>query len=314
MTTELTDSQGLTPHVPYHVPVMLHPCLDALDIKPDGIYADVTFGGGGHSRAIVERLTKGKLYAFDRDADAEPNAAEFPAEKFQLIKSDYRHLKRYLALYGVKQVDGILADLGVSSHQFDEAGRGFSIRHEGPLDMRMDQSQDTTAADVLNDRTAEDLQNIFGFFGEVHNARTLAQAVVKARILKPFKTIADLKAVAEPLAPKFKDFKYLAQVFQALRIEVNQELDSLKEMLVQCGEVIRPDGRLVVMSYHSLEDRLVKNLIMKGNLEGKDDKDLYGNPNLVFKALNRKPIEADEAEQLANPRSRSAKLRVGVRL
>lgn len=301
-------------HVPYHIPVMLAECLEGLDIKPDGIYVDVTFGGGGHSRAILERLTTGKLYGFDRDADAHKNAETLPADRFQLVASDFRYLKQYMTLYGAPQVDGILADLGVSSHQFDEGTRGFSIRYDGPLDMRMDQNQLITAADVLNDRTAEDLQRILGMYGEVHNARTLAQAIVKARIMKPFATVADLKQVAEPLAPKFKDFKYLAQVFQALRIEVNQELESLKELLTQAAQVLKPGGSLVVMSYHSLEDRLVKNMIMKGNLEGEDIKDLFGNPQVEFKAINRKPIEPNEEEQQRNPRSRSAKLRVAVKL
>ena len=299
---------------PYHIPVMLGPCLEGLAIDPTGTYVDVTFGGGGHSQAIVDQLTTGKLYAFDRDADAVPNADIFPPEKFQLIKADFRYLKRYLALYGVPKVDGLLADLGVSSHQFDEPERGFSIRFDGPLDMRMDQSQHPSAADILNERTAEQLQNILGFYGEVHNAKTLAHAIVKARINNPLKTIADLRKIAEPLAPKFKDFKYLAQVFQALRIEVNQELESLKELLVQCAEVIKPEGKLVVMSYHSLEDRLVKNIINKGNLEGTDVKDVFGNPQLLFRAQNRKPIEADDQELLDNPRSRSAKLRIATKL
>ncbi len=298
----------------YHIPVMLGPCLEGLAIDPTGTYVDVTFGGGGHSQAIVDQLTTGKLYAFDRDADAVPNADVFPPEKFQLVKADFRYLKRYLALYGVQKVDGLLADLGVSSHQFDEPERGFSIRFDGPLDMRMDQTQHPSAADILNERSAEQLQNILGFYGEVHNAKTLAHAIVKARINNPLKTIADLRKIAEPLAPKFKDFKYLAQVFQALRIEVNQELESLKELLVQCAEVIKPGGKLVVMSYHSLEDRLVKNIINKGNLEGTDVKDVFGNPQLLFKAQNRKPIEADDQELLDNPRSRSAKLRIATKL
>lgn len=298
----------------YHIPVMLNPCIEGLNIKPDGIYVDVTFGGGGHSLSIVNQLTTGHLYAFDRDQEALPNADKFEEDRFTLINADFKYLKKYLALYGIKQIDGLLADLGVSSHQFDEAERGFSIRFDGPLDMRMDQSGAMTAADILNDYSAERLQHVLGMYGEVHNAKTLAHAITKARILKPFETIADLKAVAEPLAPKFKDFKYLAQVFQALRIEVNQELEALHELLTQAAEVIKPGGRLVVMSYHSLEDRLVKNIIMKGNLEGKDVKDLYGNPQLLFKAVNRKPIEADEAEQQTNPRSRSAKLRIADRI
>ena len=304
----------------YHQPVMLQECLDGLDIKPDGVYVDVTFGGGGHSKAILERLTTGHLIAFDQDADAEKNAQALVGpdasgtsgkRSFTFIESNFRFLKKYLKLHGITEVDGILADLGVSSHQFDEPARGFTIRAEGVLDMRMDQAAAKSARDVVNEYEEKDLIHILSAYGEVRNARTLAREIVNFRMNQPIETNEQLKAIAMKHAPKGRDLKYLAQVFQAIRIEVNEELEALKEFLVQAGEVLKADGRLVVMSYHSLEDRPVKNFINKGNIKGVDEKDFYGNPIRVLDPVNRKPIVPDAAEIKENSRARSAKLRIG---
>ncbi|WP_436515650.1 16S rRNA (cytosine(1402)-N(4))-methyltransferase RsmH [Ekhidna sp. To15] len=298
----------------YHNPVMLKECMEGLDIKPDGVYVDVTFGGGGHSKAILEQLSTGHLIAFDQDADAEKNAQALDTSgkrSFTFIESNFRFLKKYLKLHGITEVDGILADLGVSSHQFDEPARGFTIRAEGVLDMRMDQAATKSAREVVNEYDEKDLIHILSAYGEIRNARTLAREIVNFRMNLPIETNEQLKAIAMKNAPKGRDLKYLAQVFQAIRIEVNEELEALKEFLVQAGEVLKADGRLVVMSYHSLEDRPVKNFINKGNIKGVDEKDFYGNPIRVLDPVNRKPIVPEAAEIKENSRARSAKLRIG---
>jgi 16S rRNA (cytosine1402-N4)-methyltransferase len=294
----------------YHVPVMLTECLEGLAIKPDGIYVDVTFGGGGHSKAILKHLTTGHLYGFDQDAEAEEQSEAIDSENFTFVAANFRLLKKYLKLHGVKQVDGILADLGISSHQIDTPERGFSTRFDGDLDMRMNPSGGRSAFDVVNEYAAEDLHKILGMYGEIQNAKTAANALVAARANKPIKTIADLKAALERFAPRGKEFKYFAQVFQAIRIEVNEELTVLEEFLTQVPEVLAPGGRLVVMSYHSLEDRLVKNFINKGKFHGEVEKDMFGNQLKPLENVTRKPIEASQEEVLRNPRARSAKLRV----
>ncbi|WP_071885948.1 16S rRNA (cytosine(1402)-N(4))-methyltransferase RsmH [Hymenobacter sedentarius] len=297
----------------YHRPVMLAQCLAALDIQPNGRYVDVTFGGGGHSARILEKLTTGHLYSFDQDADAEAEAEKLTRPQFTFVKANFRNLSSELQQLGALPVDGLLADLGVSSHQFDTPERGFSTRFDGPLDMRMDPDGPLTAADILNDYKEADLHRIFGMYGEVTNARTLAQTVVAARRGRRLETIAELKQAIQPCTPRGKENKYLAQVFQALRIEVNQEMQALQEMLLQTAEVLRPGGRLVVLSYHSLEDRLVKNFIAKGKFFGSVEKDFFGNESKPFEAVNRKPEEADPAEVALNSRARSAKLRVAIR-
>ena len=297
----------------YHRPVMLAQCLAALDLQPDGRYVDVTFGGGGHSVRILEKLTTGHLYSFDQDADAEAEADKFERPQFTFVKANFRELTTELQQLGALPVDGLLADLGVSSHQFDTPERGFSTRFDGPLDMRMDPDGPLTAADILNDYKEADLHRIFGMYGEVTNARTLAHTVVAARRGRTLATIAELKEAIRPCTPRGKENKYLAQVFQALRIEVNQEMQALQEMLLQTAEVLRPGGRLVVMSYHSLEDRLVKNFIAKGKFFGAVEKDFFGNESKPFEAVNRKPEEASAEEVALNSRARSAKLRVAIR-
>jgi len=298
----------------YHQPVMLQESVDALDLKPDGIYLDLTFGGGGHSARIAEALTTGKLYGFDQDPDAEKEAEKLTAPGFTFVKANFRYLKKYLRLYGVKQVDGILADLGVSSYQFDTSERGFSTRFEGPLDMRMDQTGDKTAKDILNGYAEEDLHKMFGIYGEVKNARTLARTIVLKRAAQELETIGQFKKAIAECLPKGKENKYLAQVFQALRLEVNDEMKALEEMLLQTAEVLKPGGRLVVISYHSLEDRLVKNFIRNGKFFGEAEKDIYGNENKPFNAVFRKPLTPSAKELQENNRSRSAKLRVAEKL
>lgn len=293
----------------YHVPVLLNECVDGLCIDPDGVYADVTFGGGGHSKAIVSKLGgKGHLYSFDQDADAERNALD--DERFTFVRSNFRYLKNWMRYYGVEQLDGLLADLGVSSHHFDDSTRGFSFRFEGKLDMRMNQRAQLTAADVLNNYSDDRLADIFYLYGEIRNARKLASLIVKARAQARIETIEDFMTVIKPLFGREREKKELAKVFQALRIEVNQEMEALKEMLAAAAELIRPGGRLVVLTYHSLEDRMVKNLIKTGNVEGKMEQDFFGNINCPLRAVNNKVIVASEEEQSRNPRSRSAKLRV----
>lgn len=299
----------------YHQPVMLAECLEGLQVKPDGVYVDVTFGGGGHSRVILNALKTGHLIAFDQDSDAEQNAQKLAQEagerSFTFIESNFRFLKKYLRLHGIKEVDGILADLGVSSHQFDRPERGFTIRAEGVLDMRMDQTATKSARQVVNEYDEKDLIHILSAYGEIKNARTLAREIVDYRLSQPIETNEELKSIAMRNAPKGRDLKYLAQVFQAIRIEVNDELAALKEFLIQAGDLLKAEGRLVVMSYHSLEDRLVKNFINKGNLKGSDEKDFYGNPIRVLDPVNRKPIVPTMVEIENNSRARSAKLRIG---
>ncbi|WDZ99618.1 16S rRNA (cytosine(1402)-N(4))-methyltransferase RsmH [Mucilaginibacter sp. SJ] len=296
----------------YHVPVMLKECIDGLNIDPDGTYVDVTFGGGGHSREILKHLgPKGRLIAFDQDADAQRNIID--DERFVFVDQNFRYLKNFCRLHGAIPVNGILADLGVSSHQFDEADRGFSIRFDAELDMRMNQLGELTAKDVVNNYSVADLHRIFGIYGEIQNAKSLAETIVTARLNTSIVTIADLKNVINARIPKGKENKYLAQVFQALRIEVNQELEALKEFLMQSAEVLGVGGRLVVMSYHSLEDRLVKNFIAKGKFSGEVEKDLYGNDNKPLDAVSRGAITASADEITKNNRARSAKLRIAVK-
>jgi 16S rRNA (cytosine1402-N4)-methyltransferase len=298
----------------YHVPVMLSECLEGLEIKPEGVYVDVTFGGGGHSREILNKLKGGRLLAFDQDEDAKANAEQIKDSSFTLIEANFRYLKKFLRLSGVTQVDGLLADLGISSHQIDSAERGFSTRFNADLDMRMDQTSSKSAKDIIRTYSEKDLHKILGIYGEVTNAKTLAAAIVKARVNGTLDTIDELKTAIRPLAPRGKENKYFAQVFQALRIEVNDELKALEELLVQSAEVLKPGGRLVVMSYHSLEDRLVKNFINKGKFHGEPEKDVYGNYYKPFEAINKKPVEATEEEVKINSRARSAKLRIAEKL
>ncbi|TDG35144.1 16S rRNA (cytosine(1402)-N(4))-methyltransferase RsmH [Pedobacter changchengzhani] len=297
----------------YHVPVMLQPCIEGLNIKADGVYVDVTFGGGGHSKEILKHLgPKGKLIAFDQDPDAQKN---IPADdRVVFIDQNFGFLKNNLRLNGVREVDGILADLGVSSHQFDVPERGFSIRYNGDLDMRMDQHGEVTAAQVLNTYSGNQLHKIFGIYGEVKNAKSLARAIVTARLDTPFTDIDSLKSAIASYIPKGKENKYLAQVFQALRIEVNAEIQSLNNMLIQAAEVLKPGGRLVVMSYHSLEDRPVKNFMAKGKFQGEVEKDFYGNQQKPFNAITRKAIVATDEEIAQNNRARSAKLRIAEKI
>lgn len=296
----------------YHIPVMLEACLSGLSINPDGTYLDLTFGGGGHSREILKKLDKGHLYGFDQDPDAEINAPD--DENFTFVMANFRDLRRYLKIYGVEKVDGILADLGVSSHQIDEPSRGFSTRFEGNLDMRMSQSGDLSAASILNNYSEEELHKIFGIYGEVRNAKTLARAIVSSRANIPFESIQEFKKLLDKYAPRGKYAKYAAQVFQALRIEVNQEMAALEEMLEQSTNMLKKGGRLVVMSYHSLEDRMVKNIMTKGKLHGELEKDFYGNPVRPLEPVTRKAIVADSEEIERNKRARSAKLRVAKKL
>lgn len=294
-----------------HEPVLLNECIEALNIKPDGVYVDVTYGGGGHSREILKRLANGKLIAFDQDPDAIGEAEQ--KGNLILIHQNFRHVKRYLQYHDLIPVDGILADLGVSSHQFDTPERGFTYRYDSALDMRMDKTSPLTAQHVLNEYTAEELQRIFGEYGEVENAKTLARRIVEARVAEKIKTTGQLRGIIEPVA-KGNINQYLSKVFQALRIEVNQEMEALEELLKQSSEVLREGGRLVVISYHSLEDRPVKNFIKTGNVNGEMVKDVYGNYEAPFKPLTKKPITPSQEELERNSRSRSAKLRVGERV
>jgi 16S rRNA (cytosine1402-N4)-methyltransferase len=296
----------------YHTPVMLNECIDGLAIKPAGTYVDVTFGGGGHSREILNHLGKeGRLLAFDQDADAKQNLID--DERFIFADQNFRYLKNFCRLHGAIPADGILADLGVSSYQFDQAERGFSIRFDAELDMRMNQLSDLSAKDVINNYSEAELHRIFGVYGEIQNAKSLASTIVISRLTAPIVTVADLKNAIANRIPKGKENKYLAQVFQALRIEVNQELEALKDFLIQTASVLESGGRLVVMSYHSLEDRLVKNFIAKGKFSGELEKDLYGNDNKPFDAVSRGAITASEKEISENNRARSVKLRIAVK-
>ena len=296
----------------YHKPVLLTESVDALVSNPDGVYVDVTFGGGGHSREILSRLSeKGRLFSFDQDSDALNNAIEDP--RFTLINQNFRFLENSLLMYGVAQVDGVLGDLGVSSHQFDKAERGFSIRSDAPLDMRMNKMQDIDAYKVVNEYDEEALADIFYYYGELREARKLAREIVNKRKSADIKTTEDLKKVFS-YVPAHKSNKFFAQVFQAIRIEVNQELDALKEMLVQSSNVLKKDGRLVIISYHSLEDRLVKKFLKNGMFEGEPERDVYGNYQKVFELPYRKAIVPTEEEIEDNSRARSAKMRVGIKL
>jgi 16S rRNA (cytosine1402-N4)-methyltransferase len=292
----------------YHNPVLLKECIDGLNINPAGIYVDVTFGGGGHSKEILKRLTTGKLYAFDQDADAVKNKIDDP--RFTLIQQNFKYLKNFLKMYNALPIDGLLADLGVSSHQFDEAERGFSTRFEAKLDMRMDQNSTLTAAEILNTYSEADLKRIFRLYGEVENAGYLASIIYHNRKDKEIQTVNDLKVMITKCVKRGKENQYYAQVFQALRIEVNKELDVLQELLLQTLDILKPGGRAVIMSYHSLEDRLVKNFFKSGKFEGEVEKDFYGNQLTPFTMITRKPIVPSEKEVEENPRSRSAKLRI----
>ena len=296
----------------YHVPVMLNECLDGLNINPDGTYVDVTFGGGGHSREIFKLLSpKGQLIVFDQDPDARKNAWEAP--NFHFIAANFSFISNHLRAMGIKGVDGVLADLGVSSHQFDEGERGFSIRSNDPLDMRMNKSGDLSAVDVVANYTDRELTKVFKMYGELQNAFRVATTIVMARETRKIETTGDLMDVLASCAPKYKENRFFAQVFQALRIEVNQEIEVLERFLNQMSEVVKPEGRLVVMSYHSLEDRLVKNYMKRGSIEGEIKKDFYGNVLKPFDELVRHPITPNEEELELNTRSRSAKLRIAVR-
>jgi len=293
----------------YHVPVLLHACMEGLNIKPDGTYVDVTFGGGGHAREIVSKLTTGKLYGFDQDEDAEQNIPD--DTRFVFVRSNFRYLTNFLRFHDVEEVDGLLADLGVSSHHFDDSERGFSFRfEEGMLDMRMNKKAGMNAADIVNTYSEEDLANVFYKYGELKNSRRLAWGLVQARALSPITTVASFLEVVKPYFGREKEKKDLARVFQALRIEVNQEMVTLELMLQQALSVLKPGGRLVVMTYHSLEDRLVKNFMKTGNFEGKSEQDFYGNFQTPFRLINNRVIVPDDQEQAINPRSRSAKLRI----
>ena len=298
----------------YHKPVMLQQCIEGLNIKPDGIYVDVTFGGGGHSLAILEQLRGGRLIAFDQDEDAKRQAANLTSHAFTFCHANFAHMKQYLKLNGVTKVDGILADLGISSHQIDTPERGFSTRYAGPLDMRMDKHAPLTAAKVLNEYSEAELHKLLGMYGEIKNAKTVARLITQQRVEQKFSQSNDLIELLKSVAPRGKEFKYYAQVYQALRIEVNREMDVLESFLLQCSDVMQVEGRLVVMSYHSLEDRLVKNYMNTGKMFGEVEKDFYGNQLRPFKTLTRKPIEASEEEVAENNRARSAKLRIAERI
>ena len=297
----------------YHVPVLLKESVDGLDIKPDGVYVDVTFGGGGHSREILSRLgAEGHLYSFDQDEDAEQNIVS--DERFTFVRSNFRYLKNWMRYYGIEEIDGLLADLGVSSHHFDDESRGFSFRFDAPLDMRMNKRSGMTAADIVNNYSEEQLSDIFYIYGELKNARRIASAIVKARAGKRIETTSDLLQVLGINEDNGLWKKDAAKLFQALRIEVNHEMDALKEMLNGARDLICEGGRLSVITYHSLEDRLVKNMMKAGNVEGKVKQDFFGRTESPFRQIGGKVIVPDEEEQVRNPRSRSAKLRIGEKV
>ena len=296
----------------YHNPVMLKECIEGLEINPEGIYADVTFGGGGHSRAILERLTTGHLYAFDQDGDAEANV--FDDERFTFIPQNFKYFKNFIRLYlGESKIDGVIADLGVSSHQFDTPEKGFSTRFDGPLDMRMSQMAPNDAATVVNTYDHAQLTRVLRLYGEMQQPQLIASDIIMAREASLIETTEQLKVAVQRHLPRGKENKVLAQLFQALRIEVNQELEVLSAFLMQCPDVLKSGGKLVVMSYHSLEDRLVKNYMKTGNAEGKEEKDFYGNLLTPYNVITRKPIVPTEEETESNPRARSAKLRIAER-
>lgn len=294
----------------YHVPVLLHESIDGLDIKPGGVYVDVTFGGGGHSREILRRLDPtARLFSFDQDTDAERNVPE-GAEGFTFVRSNFRYLKNWMRFYDVDHIDGLLADLGVSSHHFDDAERGFSFRFDAPLDMRMNKRAGKTAADIVNSYDEQQLADIFYLYGEMKNSRRIAAALAKARADKPIATTQDFLKAVEPLFRREREKKDMARLFQALRIEVNHEMVALKQMLAAATELLAPGGRLSVITYHSLEDRIVKNFMKTGNAEGKAEQDFFGRIEAPYKLVNNKVIVPDDDEQQRNPRSRSAKLRI----
>lgn len=298
----------------YHVPVLLKESVDGMNIAPDGIYVDVTFGGGGHSREILSRLSgEGRLFGFDQDDDTLQNIPE--DDRFTYVKSNFRYVKNFIKYHEVDEVDAVLADLGVSSHHFDDSERGFSFRFEDSLlDMRMNKDGQKTAAKILNEYSEERLADVFYLYGELKQSRRIASSIVKARSSVEFSTVKDLLTVIDPFVAKVKEKKVLAQVFQALRIEVNEEMEALKEMLMQSLDILKVGGRLSVITYHSLEDRLVKNFFKTGNFEGVLHKDFYGNVETPFRLINNKVILPSEEEQMRNPRSRSAKLRIAERI
>ena len=296
----------------YHVPVLLKESVDGLNIKPDGIYVDVTYGGGGHSREILLRLgPQGRLFSFDQDADAEQNIVD--DKRLTFIRSNFRYLVNWMRYYGVEQIDGLLGDLGVSSHHFDDAERGFSFRFEAPLDMRMNKRATLTAADIVNEADERQLADIFYLYGELKTARRIAAAIVKKRAQKPILTTKDFIETVEPLFKRESEKKDMARLFQALRIEVNHEMAALRQMLAGATQVIKPGGRLVVITYHSLEDRIVKNVMKAGNPEGNINQDFFGRIEAPFAPLSNKVITPTAEEQQLNPRSRSAKLRIATR-
>ena len=297
----------------YHVPVLLNESIDGLDIKPDGIYVDVTFGGGGHSKEILRRLgKKGHLYSFDQDPDAEKNIVD--DNRFTFVRSNFRYLKNWMRYYEVDHIDGLLADLGVSSHHFDDETRGFSFRFDAPLDMRMNKRAGTTAAEILNNYSEEQLADIFYIYGELKNARKIAAIIAKTRNDKKIETTGDLMSATEKLFQREREKKEMAKMFQALRIEVNHEMDALKEMLNGAKDMLCEGGRLSVITYHSLEDRIVKNMMKAGNVEGKINQDFFGRIETPFRLVNNKVIVPSDEEQLQNPRSRSAKLRIAEKI
>jgi 16S rRNA (cytosine1402-N4)-methyltransferase len=296
----------------YHSPVLLNEAITGLDIKPEGIYVDVTFGGGGHSKSILSKLNSGKLFAFDQDESV--NANILSQVNFKLINANFRHLKNFLKMEGINKIDGLLADLGVSSHQFDIAERGFSTRFNGQLDMRMNINSNLSAVDIVNDYSEEDLANVFYKYGDLRNSRIIAKKIVNKREVSRVKTTTELISIISDLATEKHRNQFLARVFQAIRIEVNDEIEALKEMLFSAVELLKPNARLVVLSYHSLEDRLVKNLMKKGNFSGNDEKDFYGNPIRKLKEIYSKVIVASEFEIKENSRARSAKLRIAEKI
>lgn len=296
----------------YHLPVMLKESIEGLDIKPNGIYADVTFGGGGHSGAILQHLNAGRLIAFDQDQDALAN--QINDTRFTLVNHNFRFLKNFLKYYNALPLDGLIADLGVSSHQFDESERGFSMRFSEKLDMRMNRNQKFSATDVLNTYSAEQLKQIMRSYGELENAAAVSRGIEKYRLVKKIVRFDQLSEAIGHLAPRGKENRFYAKVLQAIRIEINRELDALKEMLLQAAQVLKPGGRLVVISYHSLEDRIVKNFIRTGNFDGKQEKDFFGNDERIFQAVNKKPITPSHEEIDHNSRARSAKLRIASKL
>jgi len=307
----------------YHIPVLLKESIDGLNIRPEGVYADVTFGGGGHSREILSRLGgKGHLYSFDQDADAEQNLLHnpdlspltpHPSPNFTFVRSNFRYLWNFMRYYGVSRLDGVLADLGVSSHHFDTEERGFSFRFDAPLDMRMNAREGLTAADVVNGYTEEQLADILRLYGELRDSRRTAQAIVKARSAQPIRTTGDLVEATRHLFLRDREKKEVTRLFQALRIEVNHEMEALREMLAAATGLLRPGGRLVVLTYHSLEDRLVKNMMRAGNIEGQQEQDFYGRISSPYRPVG-KVVVPDAGEQERNPRSRSAKLRIAERM